>query len=349
MNETCTPVYNLTDKVRLQIGIAGLVSCCLSLLSCLFAIAVIVIYKKYVFSTQRLMLYLGISVMANVTGQMIQAILIITNRTNGIACEVAAFMCQSAAWSILISVTCISFELLIGIVFYKESGRRLNQFYFFAVFILPVLTNWIPLVFKAYGHAGYSCWILTSKNNCGNDKYIPGVVLAILLWWTPLYFTILSSACIYTMILCKLSFDKKKYTAMLELNRNEVYKKTLDDVMYLRYYPIIYLTINLIPFASDIYDIIEPLKPVHWLWIAKTVIRGLQGGFLTLVVTLDPKTRKRLTPKQLRTAFVYNVLMREVVEDYPIITGNISDSLHPGCDKAIASEPNTDYLSCAND
>ena len=338
MNETCTPVYNLTDKVRLQIGIAGLVSCCLSLLGCIFVIAIIVIYKKYVFSTQRLMLYLGISVMVNVTGQMIQAILIINNRTDGIACEVVAFMCQSAASSILISVTCISFELLIGIVFYKESGRRLNQFYFFAVFILPALTNWIPLVFKTYGFSGHSCEIVTSQ--CTK-----GAVLQIILWWIPLYLTIMGVIIIYIIITCKLSFDKKKYTAMLELNRNEVYKKTYDDVMYLKYYPIIYLVGNLIPVISDSIDIWHPEKPVYWLWIAATVIRGLQAGFLTLIVTLDPKTRKRLTPKQLRTAFMYNVLMREVVEDYPVITGNISDSLHPGSDKTVA---NRDYLACVN-
>ena len=101
MNENCTPVYNLTDKVRLQIGIAGLVSCCLSLLGCLFGIAVIVIYKKYVFSTQRLMLYLSISVFLYTSGNLVQAVLIIRNETEGIACKVIVFMGHYASLSTL--------------------------------------------------------------------------------------------------------------------------------------------------------------------------------------------------------------------------------------------------------
>ena len=58
---------------------------------------------------------------------------------------------------------------------------------------------------------------------------ISGEILRAILWWVPLYLSILFMVIVYIAIMCKLYFDKKKYTPMLELNRNEVYKKTFDD------------------------------------------------------------------------------------------------------------------------
>ena len=62
MNKNCSQTDFISEKVRFQVGIAGLVPCLLSLLSCLFVIAILIIYKKYVFSTQRLILHLSISI-----------------------------------------------------------------------------------------------------------------------------------------------------------------------------------------------------------------------------------------------------------------------------------------------
>jgi hypothetical protein len=48
---------------------------------------------------------------------------------------------------------------------------------------------------------------------------------------------------------------------------------------------------------------------------------------LALLFTLDPKTRKRLKWKDFKAAFIQNILCREPVEEYPILTGDhITDS-----------------------
>ena len=339
MNESCESC----EELRFQVGIAWAVPSSLSLLCCLFVIAILVIHKKYVFSTQRLMLYLSISVFLYTSGNLVQAVLVIRNETEGIACKVIAFTGHYASMSTLISISSLGLELLIGIMINKESGRRLNQLYFLAVFILPAFVCWIPFMYQAYGYNEFNCWIVDHENNM---TLISGEILRVVLWWVPLYLSILFMVIVYIAIMCKLYFDKKKYTPMLELNRNEVYKNTFDDVMYLRYYPILYMIINIIPIFSHVYTSLHPNKHITLLWIATAIIDGIQGGFLTLVVTLDPKTRKRLTFKQIKAAFMYNILMRDIVEDYPIINSDVSDSLHPSNSRAVHTQPGREYQSC---
>ena len=343
MNKNCNQADFISEKVKFQVGIAGLIPCCLSLLGCLFVIVILIIYKKYVFSTQRLILYLSISIFTYTFNYLIQISLIINDETEGIACKVVAFIALYSSLSIIMSFVFYGVELLIGIMIYKESGRRLNQLYFLAVFILPAFVCWIPFMYQAYGYNEFECWIVDCQNN---TTLISGEILRAILWWVPLYLSILFMVIVYIAIMCKLYFDKKKYTPMLELNRNEVYKNTFDDVMYLRYYPILYMIINIIPIFSHVYTSLHPNKHIPSLWIATAIINGIQGGFLTLVVTLDPKTRKRLTFKQLKAAFMYNILMRDIVEDYPIINSDVSDSLHPSNSRAVHTQLGREYQSC---
>ena len=137
MNKNCNQADFISEKVRFQVGIAALIPCCLSLLGCLFVIAILIIYKKYAFSTQRLIPYLSISVFTYTFNYLIQISLIVNNETEGIACEVVASITLYSSLSIIMSFVFYGVELLIGIMIYKESGCILNQLYFLAVFINP--------------------------------------------------------------------------------------------------------------------------------------------------------------------------------------------------------------------
>ena len=335
---------SVPENVRFKVGIVGIVSCSFSLLGCLFVVAIVVIYKKYVFSIQRLILYMTVSVFGNALGQLAQRIYLLhsdfSNDDESTTCQIAGFVSQYTVWGILLSLCCMMFELLLGVFRYIESGMRLHLVYAAIIFVLPLTVNWIPFVAKAYGPMLWTCEIITHK--CC-EKYTEGIILGSVLWWVPLYATLVYMIIGYIVITAKLVYDKKRYTAMLELNRNQVYRNTYDDIMYLKYYPIIYMLINVLPIVSNIYDIFNQENPGHQLWVAVAFIKGIQGGIITVLAVLDPKTRKRLSFKNLKMAFLYNVMMKEAAEDYPIINSKISDSLHPNPTNELLNSNNNYY------
>ena len=304
------------------IGISGAVCSGLSILGCLFIIAIMIIYKKYVFTTQRVILYLTISVLLNTIGQLLQRIGYDLIYTKGTYCKILAFTSQYTAWCILLSLCCVLIELLLRIVFFRESGW-IEWLYIPVIFILPATVNWIPFQLNAYGAVYCFCSITTIKN-CNRDK--TGIILETFLWWIPLYTTIIFGFITYGLILYRLSKERKEYTALVELDRDIVYTKTLQDVGYFKWYPLMYFILDIIPMASDINDFTN--KPLIPLWVGTSIIKGLQGGFIALAVAMDPKTRKRMTCKSLRAALLYNVFMRRTTEEYPIINGEVSDSLY---------------------
>ena len=319
---------NCTTKLKRDdwklIGISGAVSSCLSILGCIFIIAIMIIYKKYVFATQRLIIYLTISILLNTIGQLLQRISYDKIYEQHTYCSVLGFLSQYFSTCILLSITCILIEMLMRVVFLREGGR-LEWLYISAIFLLPATISWIPFINDAFGAVHCFCSIKTIKH-C--EKYTHGIVLQALLWWVPLYSTIMFGIVSYLLILCQLSRQRKKYTAMIDVDRDIIYHRTLEDVGYFRWYPILYVIVDLIPIASSIHDFFVPNNPIVSLWIATSIIKGLQGGLFAIAVALDPNTRKRLTCKSLRSAFIHNILMKESTEEYPITSGDLSDSLN---------------------
>ena len=326
----CTKNTSLSHSIRMAIGTVGITSCCLSIIGCIFAVAVIVIYKKYVFSVQRLILYFTISVFINVLGQILDRATFLYEVDDNMSttiCKVAALTSQYTALAIVGSVCCIMFELLIGVFKYTESGMRLNIIYVIVIFVLPITVSWIPFVNNSYGRTEWTCDIVIVNECCKMNT--AGLIMTLLLWWIPLYATLFYLVIGYAIITIKLLYDRRCYTAMIELNRNQVYQNTYNDITYLKYYPILIMLINILPIVSSTYDIVYPNNPCRGLWIPAAFVKGIQGGFIATIAVLDSKTRKRLTFKELKTAFAYNILMKQVAEEYPVINSSISDSLHP--------------------
>ena len=320
------------DDVKLSVGIVGGISCFLSQLACLFVLFIIVVYKKCSFSTQRLILYVTFVVFINVSGQFVQRMLFIIyhhiedGSLAQITCQAMGFVSQYSAWGILMSISCFVVELIFGVFQYTESGFKMHIVYIGVIFVLPFFPNCIPFAISAYGATQWTCEIVTYNKSC--EKFTAGIVMETLLWWVPLYATLIFAVFGYATITLKLLYDRKRYTAMIELDRNEMYKNTYDDILYLKYIPVLYMLINMLPIVSSIYDVFNPDNPSHHLWLVVAFIKGIQGGVIIILLVLDPKTRKRLTYKQLKAAFLYNVLRKEPAEEYPIITSSISDSLH---------------------
>ena len=293
-----------------------------------------VTYKKYVFTTQRLILYLTISVLLNVTMNAIDGGGYHFFSKHKISCEVIGFLKVYFAWSILLSLLCIIIELALNSICQKTSGL-IERVYVPVIFLLPATTTWIPLIHGAYRRVNGVCDIQTiNPANCTRSTY--GLVLDVFLWWIPVYLVIFIGTIIYITVLCQLRHNRHKYTPLVELDREIVYQREVQHVSHLKWYPLLYFAINLIPIVNSSLEYWKPNKTNLTLLIISTIIKGLQGSFIAIVFALDSKTRKRLKWKYFRAAFLQNVLCRENIEEYPILATNYSDSL-----KATPDDVNT--------
>lgn len=284
-----------------------------------------VIYKKYVFTTQRLILYLTISVLLDTTAQIIDGGGYLFFSKNKTSCEVIGFIRLYFAWCILLSFLCIIIELALRSICQRESGP-MEWIYIPIIFLLPATTTWIPLIHGSYYRVNGDCLIhIINPENCTKSTY--GLFLIVFLWWIPLYFTICIGAIVYITVLCQLRHNRYKYTPLLELDREVVYQRGLQGVSHLKWYPLLYFGINLIPIVTSSLEYWRPNKTILTLLIISKIIKGLQGSFIAIVFTLDSKTRKRLKWKHFRAACLQNILCRENIEEYPILPTNYSDSL----------------------
>lgn len=317
---------NLTLDDLCIIGLTGAGTAFISFIGCLIVLAIMIVYKKYIVTTQRLILYLTVCVLLDSIIHMIQgASYSILATTNGY-CMGIAFTRQYLAWTIILSIVSILIELTLRVTCKRSSGP-VECLYIPFIYVIPLTISWIPFVKHSYGDIDGSCTFLTiNPGSCTRDEI--GLILDIVLWWIPLYITFIIGGLTYLIILCRLNSAKREYTPLLEMDREVIYQRTMNDIGYFKWYPLLYMIINIIPVITATISYVKPHEDELALNVTSTIIIGLQGGFIALAVALDPSTRKRLGWRSFCAAFKENILCRVTYEEYPITEGNLTDSLN---------------------
>lgn len=341
-NLSCLPTEYLTDQELKTIGVSGIVASSISITLCIIVILLMIVFKKYVFAIQRMIMYLNISILFNTLNQLLQRVAYNTIHEFEAYCIGLAAFSQYSAYCILLSMICALFELILRIVFKKE-GRYIEIIYLLIIFVLPIGVSYIPYAFNAYGVVNTFCTVTISRN-C--QSFTNGLILEAVLWWVPLYGTIVFALVSYPFFYYVIKRDRKRYSAIVETNRNQVAERALEEVGYFKYLPIMFIVLDLIPIATMIHGFVQPYKPIVVLWAMTAVVKGIQGGIVATVISLDPKTFKRLTVTQLRSAIKNNILMNSDIKDYPIqrsssYTDSFEGSRNKYDDK---KDPKTEYI-----
>ena len=160
--------------------------------------------------------------------------------------------------------------------------------------------------------------------NCEQDHI--GFVLLILLEWLPIGAIFIVVGPIYLFLLCCLWQQGKQYTPLVEVTRKTIYQQMLADVNYIKWFPLPLFIMNLLLIIARL--IIGYLRHSDvTLWSLTFIVYGLQGGIITLVITLDPNTRKKLNWNSFKAAWYQNILRRSATEIYPIIRAEHGDSI----------------------
>ena len=306
----CSNPFN--DPIYAKVAAVAAASGSISFLASCFVIFIIVLFKKWRFFTQRLILYLAISAALESLATILQRTdydNVDTTHYNNF-CIFAGFLGQVTGWMVLNSVISITVSLLLTAFTNKQAGR-FEIVYTLLIFVFPLTINWIPFINSSYGRAGAWCWI--RSETCQKLEF--GWVLQLVLWYIPLYVIMFILIILYVIVLVKLHRTKRRWTGTFEPRRKKTQELMAQEMLPLIAYPLVFFLLNITPFINRIHGAADPQNPNIVLWFISAALFPLQGGVIAIAFCLDPETRKRLNLANFKSAFM-TFGKNKVVKEY---------------------------------
>ena len=322
-NITCTDystsVFVAVTAVRTFSGIV-------SLISSLFVIALIVIFKKYIFYSQRMILYLSIAVTFSSLVRVTQGInypYYPDNEYTDIFCIFIGFIDQLTIWWVIMANLVIALHVYIKAV--HKRSPKLEVVYVITIFLFPLTFSWIPFIHLTYGEAGPWCWIKRINSDCTDNQF--GIGLRYGLLYAPAYIILFAIIVMYLIIYITVRRHKNQFIGNYDPELKKQYLQLVKEVTPLIWYPIILMIAHIPGIANRIAEEITD-KPIIPLWFIHAFVYPLLGGMVCLVYALDPDTRKRLRKSSWKS-FQEQFKQEKNAIEYPV-AGGCSDSLvHP--------------------
>lgn len=313
-NISCIEIYDSVE-FRAVTGIRSILSF-ISFFSILFIIALIVLFKKYAFFIQRLILYLCIGAATNAFVGGINVVGTIAHRNPSLAayCVFIGFLDEYTGWWVLMAETIITIDVFIRVMLFKNT-RRVEVLYVFLIFGFPILINWIPFTQSAYGGGGPWCWIRYTNDDC--SRFIFGMAMQFVIWYIPLYFLMAILTVLIVIVLVTLHRRKSRWTGAFNPIASGAQERMQKEAQPLIAYPIIFIVLNLILLINRIYNVANPGRPNVVLWFISAFSYPLQGAIITMAYTLDPETRKKVRITELRAA-AKTFSHSNMITEYPI-------------------------------
>ena len=338
VNRTVCSPYDTHPYVIVAAVSSG--SAMVSALCCIFVIGLILLFKKHIFFTQRLIIY-------HCLAALVRAIALILrlhrlgyqndSTSLKVLCSISGFMDQLSLWYLVVDFSVITFTLLMTAVF-RKNVARLEGLFIVLIFVLPLTFNWIPFINDSYGRFGAWCWIRNlNYDDCSEHRL--GTILQNVLWKVPTYIFLAIIIPTYSTVVVFLAGQKCCKRHNLDINEVTLQEDTLrrtlnEEVWPLLFFPIGALLLNLLPLANEIYETAHIDQPLYQLWLASAILSPLQGGYIALVYTLDRGTIRRLSYRNLVATICRR---KDLIQEYPAEACGLSESVASGGVVAVAS------------
>lgn len=285
----------LSESQMEGIRLTSLVLGSFSLLSCALILCLIAILKKFRTSTQRVILYLTVTV------TLLSIVYVLHGLqgygTNHSYCVVTGFLDELVAWMLVMAILCLNVDLTIKVVTQKYSTEKYEIAYLLLIFIFPFTFNWIPFIHQEYGRAGAYCWIRHYNYDSGNCSDVEklGVAFQFALFWGPFMLVVFISSVLYTFALCKVRSRKSAYSPIYDpieqANNNFLHSEIRQYMIY----PVVLIVLNMLAFISRIVDAAKPETIYFPLQVLHIVCISMQGLPMAVVFVLDKDTRHDLS------------------------------------------------------
>ncbi|XP_070537843.1 cyclic AMP receptor-like protein A isoform X2 [Ptychodera flava] len=261
------------------------VTASLSLIGCIFMIAVIWLFKKYQFFAQRLILYLSIAALCDSI-----AYLMGDQHPDGALCDFQAFWLTFFDWCVLLWVSCITVNLFFNAVRQTKTDRY-ELIYHIVCWGLSLVIACLPFIADHYGPAGAWCWIAGDQ----------ATLWRFFIWYGPLFVIIFLMFVVYTYIIIHVNRKVKAWEGTYDPDTERSKQLLKEEIKPLIAYPFIYLIISIFPLINRIQNAVSN-DPIFALVILHALTSPLQGAVNAIVYGLDKETRSRLTWTQIKMA-----------------------------------------------
>ena len=287
----CSPydasIYSVVAAVTAASG-------AISLIANIFALALIILFQRWSFFDQRLVLYL---ILANILSATSNVLLRIDYNNEMDPpyehfCQFSGFLAQITGWMVLNTYICITAFLLLKVNF-NINPERLDIAAVLLIFASPLVIAWIPFVPNVYGKAGAWCWIKSVERNQHCETILVGQIMQILLWYLPLYLVLGALIVIYSIVVVKACRNKKKWR--IDQSDESERQKAVKYSLILMAYPLIYFITNIIPLINRLQGLFKPNDPSLVLWFLSGIFYPQQGTGVALIFLWSLRDMMRMS------------------------------------------------------
>lgn len=306
MEESTNLTCHLTDtQYKVLIGIRSSIAI-ISFLACLFVIGLIVLFKKYLFRYQRMILYLDIVLMLYTINQAINSFSYDLAAHLLTYCKILGFIDLYNGLSVVVAITCFTIDIFLKVSCQVNTNTKYEVVYVLLMFLSPLLVTWIPFYTNSYGFAGAWCWIKTFKDRTKCIRDSTAVALQFLLYYIPLFILFPILFLLLLITLCRLYRQRYNYDAQVDPQAPQRRSALRKEIKLLLPYPFIVLLTKLVPLFTRVYRIFAAdtdSQGVFALWILDAFFISIAGAVIAVLFSFTPGVREQLKWSQIRAAF----------------------------------------------
>lgn len=279
--------YKILAALRASVGF-------ISFLCCIAVVIIIILFKKYRFFSQRLVLNVAVAA-------MVHSISYSTSRVNYYTvrpiddpyCYVGGLFNHYTAAVELISIWCAAINIFTLGMFGKNISRY-EVVCYVVTYALPVLWFWVPLWLQAYGTTGGWCGIKFLNADC--TRYRPSAYIQFGIWYVPLYTSTVVIVLGLFAVAIKLFRSIYRWRGKYDPLSRAMKEALKSELRPLIWYPIIYFLLNIFSVISQIYRAADNQSDTASIALAylRVLSSPFRGAFIALAFALDKDTRGRL-------------------------------------------------------
>ncbi|KAI6649148.1 Cyclic AMP receptor-like protein A-like isoform X2 [Oopsacas minuta] len=278
MNSTCIFTEEgyciALEVIRRMIGT-------ISVLSSIFILGLIFQFRRYEFTSQRLIMYLVTATLFDALAYAVGGSVIRTS----VLCTIDGFYLSLADWGVVVWVCNITVNLFWNVVVLRPTNRYFEVFYICSGIVVPIFFGIFPFIDNSYGPAGQWCWILGTTTT--------GQILRFLTWYIPIWLIIPGLFIVFLVIIIKLSWEVRRwdpYNPASDRYRDLIRREIKPLILY----PLVFLLLNVFPSINRIQNAIAPDNPIFTLYILHSFSSPLLGAGCTLIFVVNRDTLKEL-------------------------------------------------------
>lgn len=206
----------------------------------------------------------------------------------GVLCYLQGYCTQFFWVASFLWTTTIAFTLHRTVVRHKTDVEQLGPYFHAYVWPSALLMTVIPSIGSDYGPAGAWCWV--------QNETFAGKVLRFLTFYVPLWAAATFNGIVYFQVIRMLRNTSRMAATIAERQRGEPGSSARVSSAMSRwgYYPLILIGSWMFGTINKIHNLIEPHRPLFWLYCLHISTAALMGLFDSIAYGFNAAVKRTL-------------------------------------------------------